>query len=140
MGYQEEALVPAAAPGLLRRSLPYLRPAVQLVLAVGLLTGLLWRVDLAAVRDDLERATLLWLPVAFVANLASDWFRAIRWREFFRPMRQVGIPFLFATAILGVASNIVLPLRAGEVVRTQVLRKRTGWVYRVSWPQSYPRS
>lgn len=126
MEYQEEALAPAAVPGLLRRSLPYLRPVVQLALAAGLLAGLLWRVDIAAVRDDLERATLWWLPLAFVANLASDWFRAIRWREFFRPLKLVDVPFLYATAILGVASNIVLPLRAGEVVRTQVLRRRTG--------------
>ncbi len=126
MEYQEEALKPVVTPGLLRRSLLPLRPLIQLALAAGLLAGLLWRVDLAAVRDDLERATLWWLPLAFLANLASDWFRAIRWREFFRPLKTVEVPFLFATAILGVACNIVLPLRAGEVVRTQVLRKRTG--------------
>lgn len=126
MEYREEALRPEAVPGLLRRSLPLLRPAVQLALAFGLLVGLLWRVDIAAVRDELERATLWWLPLAFAANLASDWFRAIRWREFFRPLKLVDVPFLFATAILGVASNIVLPFRAGEVVRTQVLRSRTG--------------
>ncbi|HET9477669.1 MAG TPA: lysylphosphatidylglycerol synthase transmembrane domain-containing protein [Dehalococcoidia bacterium] len=126
MDYQEEALQPVVAPGLLRRSIHSLRPLVQLVLAAGLLAGLLWRVDLAAVRDDLERATLWWLPLAFVANLASDWFRAIRWREFFRPLVRVDVPFLYATAIVGVACNIVLPLRAGEVVRTQVLRRRTG--------------
>jgi uncharacterized protein (TIRG00374 family) len=126
MEYQEEALPPVAAHGLLRRSLPFLRSVVQLALAAGLLAGLLWRVDIAAVRDDLEGATLWWLPLAFAANLASDWFRAIRWREFFRPMQRVPVPFLFATAILGVASNIALPLRAGEVIRVQVLRKRTG--------------
>ena len=126
MDYQEEALKPIVTPGLLRRSFLSLRPLVQLVLAAGLLAGLLWRVDLAAVRDDLERATLWWLPLAFAANLASDWFRAIRWREFFRPLVRVDVPFLYATAIVGVACNIVLPLRAGEVVRTQVLRRRTG--------------
>jgi uncharacterized protein (TIRG00374 family) len=126
MEYQEEALGPAVSPGILRRSFPYLRPVIQVVLAGGLLGGLLWRVDLGAVRDDLRRADLWWLPLAFVANLASDWFRAIRWREFFRPLKRVDVPFLYATAILGVATNIVLPLRAGEVVRTQVLRKRTG--------------
>lgn len=126
MEYHEEALAPIAARGLFRRSLPYARPVVQLALATGLLAGLLWRVDIGAVRDDLQRASLWWLPLAFAANLASDWFRAIRWREFFRPLKQVDLPFLFATAILGVATNIILPLRAGEVLRTQVLRRRTG--------------
>jgi uncharacterized protein (TIRG00374 family) len=126
MEYQEEALGPAVAPGILRRSFPYLRPVIQSLLAAGILAGLLWRVDLGAVRHDLSRADLWWLPLAFVANLASDWFRAVRWREFFKPMKLVDVPFLYATAILGVATNIVLPLRAGEVVRTQVLRRRTG--------------
>jgi uncharacterized protein (TIRG00374 family) len=41
-------------------------------------------------------------------------------------LRKIPIPFLYGTAILGVACNIILPLRAGEVVRVQVLRKRTG--------------
>lgn len=126
MEYQEEALAPVAAPGLFGRSLPYLRPLVQVALAAGLLAALLWRVDIGAVRDDLHSATLWWLPLAFVANLVSDWFRAIRWREFFRPLKRVDLPFLYATAVLGVASNIVMPLRAGEVIRTQVIRSRTG--------------
>ena len=34
--------------------------------------------------------------------------------------------FLYGAAILGVACNIALPLRAGEVVRVQLLRSRTG--------------
>jgi uncharacterized protein (TIRG00374 family) len=96
------------------------------VLAGALLAGLLWRVDLAAVSDELQSATLWWLPLAFAANLASDWFRAIRWQQFFAPMKRVGVPFLFAVALLGVATNLALPLRAGEFLRVQVLRRRTG--------------
>lgn len=126
MEYQEEALAPIAVPSLLRRSLPYLRPLLQLALAGSLLAALLWRVNAGAIRDDLDSATLWWLPLAFAANLVSDWFRAVRWREFFRPLKRVDLTFLYATAVLGVASNIVMPLRAGEVVRTQVLRRRTG--------------
>jgi hypothetical protein len=115
-----------ARPGLMRRAFPYLRPVAQIGLAVGLLAGLLWRVNLGAVRDELEGATLWWLPLAFAFNLASDWFRAIRWQQFFAPMRRLGVPFLFTVAVLGVATNLALPLRAGEVVRVQVLRRRTG--------------
>jgi uncharacterized protein (TIRG00374 family) len=110
----------------MRRSLPYARYGVQLGLAIALLGLLLWRVDIGSVRDELSGANLWWLPLAFVANLVSDLFRALRWREFFRPMRAVGVQFLWAVAILGVACNLALPLRAGEVVRLQVLRKRTG--------------
>jgi uncharacterized membrane protein YbhN (UPF0104 family) len=116
----------AVRPGLARRAFPYLRSIGQLALATGLLAGLLWRVDLGAVRNELEGAKLWWLPLAFAANLASDWFRAIRWQQFFAPMKRLSVPFLFGVAVLGVATNIVLPLRAGEFVRVQVLRRRTG--------------
>ena len=126
MEYPNQVIATAAGRGLWRRAYPWLRPLAQLALAAGLLAGLLWRVDAGAVRDDLRGATLWWLPLAFAANLLSDWFRAIRWQQFFLPMKRLGIPFLFATAVLGVASNLVLPFRGGEVVRVQVLRRRTG--------------
>jgi uncharacterized membrane protein YbhN (UPF0104 family) len=110
----------------LRRSLPYVRFGVQPVIAAALLGLLLWRVDLASVRDELRGADLWWLPLAFAVNLVSDYFRALRWREFFRPLRPVGVRFLWGVAILGVACNLALPFRGGELVRTQVLRRRTG--------------
>jgi len=103
-----------------------IRTLAQLGLAGALLTALLLRVDVGAVRDELEDATLWWLPLAFVANLTSDFFRAVRWQQFFAPLQRVGVVFLFTVAILGVACNLALPFRAGEVVRVQVLRKRTG--------------
>lgn len=110
----------------MRRSLPYLRYGGQLAFAVALLGLLLWRVDIGEVRDELSAATLWWLPLAFIGNIASDYFRAIRWREFFRPMKDVDTNFLYGVSILGVACNLALPLRAGEFMRLQLLRKRTG--------------
>ncbi len=103
-----------------------MRYVAQLAIAAALLGLLLWRVDFASVRDELSGATLWWLPLAIAANLVSDYFRAIRWRQFFLPMKAVGVRFLWGVAILGVACNLALPLRAGEFVRMQVLRRRTG--------------
>jgi uncharacterized membrane protein YbhN (UPF0104 family) len=122
-----EGEIPApASAGCLRRSAPYLQFVIQMAFAAGLLALLLWRVDYSAVRHDLEGASFWWLPVAFAANLFSDYFRAVRWQEFFRPLRRVSVWFLWAVAVLGVACNLALPLRAGEFVRMQVLRRRTG--------------
>ena len=103
-----------------------MRYLAQLAFSVALLGLLLWRADLGAVGDELSGATFWWLPLAVVANLGSDYFRAIRWREFFLPMRAVGVRFLWGVSILGVACNLALPFRAGEFVRVQVLRRRTG--------------
>lgn len=123
--YPHEALV-RASPFALRRVQPWLRSFLQLALAGALLAALLLRVDRGAVREQLAQADLVWLPLAFAANIVSDWFRAIRWQHLLLPLRRFGVPFLFATAVLGVAGNLVLPLRAGEAVRVQVLRRRSG--------------
>jgi uncharacterized protein (TIRG00374 family) len=102
------------------------RLGAQFVFAAALLALLLWRVNVAQVRDELSGANLWWLVPAFVFNLVSDYFRALRWREFFRPMRAVGVRFLWLVALVGVACNLALPLRAGEFLRLQLLRRRTG--------------
>lgn len=122
-----EGEIPApATAGWLRRSAPYLQIVTQIAFSAGLLALLLWQVDYSAVGHELEGASFWWLPVAFAANLFSDYFRAVRWQEFFRPLKRVSVWFLWAVAILGVACNLAFPLRAGEFVRMQVLRKRTG--------------
>ena len=126
MEHEGEAPAAAAAPGLLRRSYPYLRTLLQLAVAGGLLAGLLLRVDRGAVREQLEEASLIWLPLAFAGTLVSQWFRAVRWRHLLQPMRRMGVPFLFGANLIGASGNIVLPLRAGELIRVQVLRKRSG--------------
>jgi glycosyltransferase 2 family protein len=115
-----------AGTGWLSRSAPYLQILFQVVFAAALLGLLLWEVDIANVRDQLRDAELWWLPLAAAANLFSDYWRAVRWREFFRPLKLISVWFLWGVAILGVACNLALPLRAGEFVRVQVLRKRTG--------------
>lgn len=125
MEYESELTI-APQAGTLRRAAPYVQFLVQLAFAGGLLALLLWRVDIGAVRDEVKGGSYWWLPLAAVANIFSDYFRAIRWREFFRPLKKIGLMFLWSVAILGVACNMALPLRAGEVVRLQVLRRRTG--------------
>ena len=121
-----ETAARASTVGWLRRSVPYVRYVVQPAIAATLLGLLLWRADVEAVWDELSGANLWWLPLAVVANLMSDYFRAIRWRQFFLPMKAVGVRFLWGVSILGVACNLALPFRAGEFVRVQILRRRTG--------------
>jgi len=125
MAVKAEAVV-RAVPRLWHRSPLAVKIGAQFVFAGGLLALLAWRVDVGEVRDELRGAELWWLVPAFVFNLVSDLFRAIRWREFFRPMKVLGVPFLWTVAVLGVACNLALPLRAGEFVRLQLLRRRTG--------------
>lgn len=115
-----------ALPSVWARSPLAVKIGTQFLVASALLALLLWRTNLSAVQRELEGAELWWIAPAAFFNLASDAFRAVRWRQLFRPLKDVSVPFLWTVAVLGVAVNQALPLRAGEVVRVQVLRRRTG--------------
>ncbi len=125
MEYGEE-LGAAGGVNLFRRVYPLFRVLFQFALAGSLLAALLLSVDRTVVREQIGQADLLWLPLAFAANIGSDWFRAIRWQHLMSPLRRLGVPFLFGTALLGVSTNVVLPFRVGEVVRVHVVRRRSG--------------
>ena len=109
-----------------------------LALAVGLLWLALRGVDAGALGDALRRADLRWvLPLVAVA-LLSHLVRAWRWRLLLAALPDVHdapgrpatarVPTLwetFAAVMMGYAVNYALP-RAGEVVRTATVSRRTG--------------
>ena len=101
-------------------------PLLPFLLAAALLALLFVRVDAGAVQEELENAKLIWLPLIFGSSLVSDWFRALRWRYLLLPMKPTSAPVLFAASQIGSAVNLLLPLRAGEAVRVQIVRQRTG--------------
>ena len=117
---------PPAAAGPLARAYNLVRPLLPFVLAGGLVAGLLLTVDAGAIRDELGKADLRWLPLILAANFASDWFRGIRWQHLLSPLGRPGVFLLFAASQIGSTAGLLLPLRAGEAVRVQIVRRRTG--------------
>ena len=102
------------------------RPVLPFALAGGLLAGLVLTVDAGAIWDQLREADLGWMPLVLAANFASDWFRAIRWQHLLSPLGRPGVFLLFAAAQIGSTAGLLLPLRAGEAVRVQSVRRRSG--------------
>jgi uncharacterized protein (TIRG00374 family) len=105
---------------------PILRAVLPFVLAVALLAGLALTINFSQILDELGNANLLWLPLILASNYASDWWRAVRWRHLLSPPNRPGAMLLFLAAQLGSAVNLVLPLRAGEAVRVQIVSRRAG--------------
>ncbi len=95
-------------------------------LAAGLLTALILRVDPGALRAELGKADLAWLPLILAANFASDWFRGVRWQHLLSPLSKTGVLLLFGASQLGSAVNLLVPFRAGEAVRVQIVSQRSG--------------
>jgi len=82
-------------------------------------------IDLEEVADALVRADYVYVPFALLLFAASLVPRALRWQVFYRP-EAVPLRTLFPVLLVTYAGNNLLPLRAGEIVRAQLLRDRAG--------------
>ncbi|MGH7805541.1 MAG: lysylphosphatidylglycerol synthase transmembrane domain-containing protein [Candidatus Binatia bacterium] len=82
--------------------------------------GLSWN----EIRESLAQARWGWVVASFVPALASLAFRALRWGVFVRPLAPVATMSLVSATAVGFAANMVLPLRAGEVIRPWMLSQK----------------
>lgn len=80
--------------------------------------------ELGGVGQALAQSNLwLILPFLVVLNL-SYWLKAVRWRILLVPIREVFARRLFPGVMIGFASNIVLPVQLGELVRAWVVARQ----------------
>jgi uncharacterized membrane protein YbhN (UPF0104 family) len=91
-----------------------------------MLAALSFRVHPSEVWDELRKADLYWIPALLAANLASDFFRAVRWQQMLPEERRPPVYLLFFSAHIGSAVNFLIPLRAGEAIRIRIVSERTG--------------
>lgn len=91
--------------------------AIFLLLAV---RGVSWN----EVVEALSRAHLGYVPLISGGMVIPLLFRALRWQVLIEPVHPVGIRRLFSATCIGFAANMLLPLRAGEIVRPWVISRR----------------
>ncbi|MCA9834935.1 MAG: flippase-like domain-containing protein [Thermomicrobiales bacterium] len=78
--------------------------------------------DFGEIRDSLGRTNLWWLIPALALYMLGVYLRAIRWRILLRPVAPNATSNqLFPIVAIGFMANNVLPLRAGEIVRSVVV-------------------
>lgn len=81
--------------------------------------------DFGEIRDALLESNLWWLPVALALYFVGVWIRAIRWHILLRPVSdRTTTRELFPIVIVGFMANNVLPLRAGELVRSVLIGRK----------------
>jgi glycosyltransferase 2 family protein len=102
----------------------------RLVVWAGLLLSLLFGwlairdVDLDEVKDALAEQDYAYLVPAALALAVGVALRAWRWQYLFEPHRRPPYRYVANALLVGYLFNTILPARAGELARVQVLGRR----------------
>ena len=103
---------------------------VRLAVSLGLSAVFLWiavrGVSWVETSAALRAARIVYLPPIFIIAVVSLYFRALRWGVLLRPLARVERRSLFSATAIGFAANMLLPLRAGEVIRPWLLARKEG--------------
>jgi uncharacterized protein (TIRG00374 family) len=76
--------------------------------------------------ETLEGANYLWLIPGVLIYMVGVIARAWRWHFLLRPVKSIPTTTLFPITAIGYMGNNIYPARAGEVLRTIVLKKFEG--------------
>lgn len=80
--------------------------------------------QLDTVLSAIRSANLIWLlPVIFI-YFTSVWFRSLRWHYLLRPIKKIPTDKIFPIVAIGYMGNNIYPARAGELLRSVVLKHR----------------
>lgn len=96
--------------------------AVSVVFLYIALRGL----DLAAFWETVRQANYWWLVPGVAIYFGAVWARTWRWHYMLRHIAPIPLRRLFPIVVIGYMGNNVYPARAGEVLRSYVLRRKEG--------------
>ena len=99
---------------------------IGLVLSAFFLTIFLWRADFSDLWDAVQGANYLYLIPGVGMYLISLMWRTLRWKIILSPIGDFRFARLWPVVLVGYASNNVLPVRLGELVRAYFLNIREG--------------
>jgi len=106
-----------------------LRSALKLAFGTGVSFGCLYfavrGTDWGRVGATIAAARPEWLFAVLLASVFSYYVRGQRWRVLLRPVGQVGLYQAVSATAIGFGSNMVLPLRLGEIIRPALLARNT---------------
>jgi uncharacterized protein (TIRG00374 family) len=82
--------------------------------------------DFRHIWKALHEAEYIWLVPALTAYFLGVLVRSVRWHYLLRAVQSIPARRLFPIVVIGYMANDVLPLRAGELVRSYALSARFG--------------
>lgn len=102
----------------------------QLWLGIVISAVFLWLALRGLKLDDvwgaLASGNYWWLIPSVITYFVAVWARTWRWDYMLRPVKHISLRRLFPVVVIGYMGNNIYPFRAGEVLRSYVLRRREG--------------
>ncbi len=98
--------------------------ALGIIVSVGFLIYALQGIKITEVLSYLQNANYWWLIPAVAVYFVAVWARTWRWDYMLRPIKHIPLRRLFPVVVIGYMGNNVYPFRAGELLRSFVLRER----------------
>lgn len=96
------------------------------VISVACLTLALRGLELESFWATVRQANYWWLVPSVMVYFGAVWARTWRWHYMLRHIVRVPLSRLFPVVVIGYMGNNVYPARAGEVLRSYVLRRNEG--------------
>lgn len=79
---------------------------------------------LGQVMEIIRTANYWWIIPGILIYFVGVWLRTWRWHYMLRQFKPVPVSRLFPVVCIGYAGNNIYPARAGEVIRSYVLKKK----------------
>jgi len=79
---------------------------------------------LGEVWEPLKEAEYWWILPGVAVYFIGVWVRSWRWHYLLRPVKSISTPKMFPVVTIGYMGNNIYPARAGEVLRSVVLKRR----------------
>lgn len=95
-----------------------------IVISIGLIVFLFYKVDFKELGQALKGANYWWLIPNIILIMVTMVFRAYRWKHMIQPIKAISNSRLFSITMIGFMANNVLPFRLGEFVRAYSLSKK----------------
>lgn len=104
-----------------------MKRSIQLLIGIAISAFFIYLVlpslHLSEVLQTLRTANYWWILPGIAIYLVGLWVRAWRWHYTLRHLKSVPVRSLFPLVCIGYFGNNVYPLRAGEVIRSYVLKR-----------------
>jgi glycosyltransferase 2 family protein len=123
MPSKENALRAPKVPSPPPTGQPVWHAAVIAFLTIGLLWWAFKDINLGDAWRATVRAKWGWILVAIAVTIQTYVLRAWRWQVLLAPLGRASFRNAFRTTVIGFAANLLLPARAGEVLRPYLLSR-----------------